>query len=63
MFFLRFEVSKTFDLQAGLHYYIEALQATKGNQANSVKIGVVQPSGKTYYPIKKDLLKQFAPSE
>ena len=58
----RFEVSKTFDLEAGLYYYIEALQAVEGSKQNNMRMGVVTPSGKTNFPVKKDLLCQFSPS-
>ncbi|XP_065646452.1 uncharacterized protein LOC100203116 isoform X33 [Hydra vulgaris] len=58
-----FEVSKTTELQAGLYYYIEALQATKGGEQSRLKIGVVSPSGKTSFPMKKDSLTQFSPSK
>lgn len=55
-------MSKTVNMEAGLYYYIEALEAMKGDQFNALQIGVQQPSGKTHFPINKSVLKQFVPS-
>jgi hypothetical protein len=56
-------MSKSVELEAGLYYYIEAVHATKGNKMDEFRVGVVPPSQKTQFPIKKDVLKQFKPSK
>ena len=59
----RFDVSRPVDLEAGQHYFIDALQASQPGKRDSIKIGVVMPSGKSSFPIRKDLLSQFPPSK
>ena len=56
-------MSKPVELEAGLYYYIEAVHASKGEQLDEFRVGVVPPSLKTQYPIKKDFLRQFKPSK
>ena len=59
----RFDVSQELELEAGLHYFIDALQVVKENRRNNVKIGVVMPSGKSSFPINREYLSQFRPSK
>ncbi len=56
-------MSGSVDLEAGLHYFIDALQVVKRNEMNSIKMGVVMPSGKTSFPIRKSYLQQFKPGK
>lgn len=56
-------MSKPVDMVAGLFYYIEAVHASRGDKTDEFKVGVVPPSQKTQFPIKKDSLRQFRPSK
>ena len=63
IFCSRHDLSKPVHLEAGLYYYIEALHASTGDKIDDFQIGFVAPSGKTQFPIKKDILLQFNPSK
>ena len=56
-------MSKPVDMVAGLFYYIEAVHASRGDKTDEFRVGVVPPSQKTQFPIKKDSLRQFRPSK
>ena len=59
----RFDASKPVSLESGMYYFIDALQTAIGGKRNSIKIGVEMPSGKSSFPIRKELLSQFPPSK
>ena len=63
LFHFRYEMSRPVDLEAGLFYYIETVHASKGDKVDEFKVGVLPPSRKSQFPIKKDSLRQFKPSE